>query len=31
MANKCCIDGVNVRRVQDSIIGYAGDITLVYH
>jgi hypothetical protein len=31
MTNNCRIDGANVGRVQGPIIGYVGDITLVYH
>jgi hypothetical protein len=31
VTNNCRIDGVNMGRVQCLIIGYAGDITLVYH
>jgi hypothetical protein len=31
MANNYRMDGTNVQRVQDSVVGYAGDITIVYH
>jgi hypothetical protein len=31
MANNCCMDRINMGRVQGWAVGYAGNIILVYH